>query len=560
MEFQLFDCPHLSDSMKSLSRKYLVLVFLAGIFGCTSSPRSSVDGYVPEEANLAVKTSPLGTYPEGLGDAMKRFPGGGGLFEMLEGLLGIDFTSEESLLKLGLETEQGLHFFLYDGLPFVLVALRDQDDGADWLTQQAKVTMGTVGTYKGAVGGDFEDFRFFHGEAVTKSRCGIRDRLLLCTHGPRPEELGEALAVIFARNDQSASFWSAGSNRKLSQPKERTVQGIMVSVGSASPSYRMMVDQASSAVLGGLGPVRFMLSAIPAFMKGLSESSLEFEIGGDEIDVHWKQPLTKPQRQTLGELFQTETGQDYTQWLPRDAPLALSLRLNLETLLSGMDGLLALIPEGALDKMHPVLKGVHLKEQMLNHFTGDVVVSLLGFEENIDIATMGKKGAVRRVLEGLDVAIELELRDKNAFLKAWDGHSLKTKRYEWLDIPAMGEGEEPGGRIRPKGGTGLNLAVSPQRDSVILLSGRSTYPMVKDVLEGTATSLNRRIDSDAARKTFSEGTSVASFYSSFWGLTRTMEERGLPRTTLALLNAFYEAWGAVVLSDDAFEMHMEVLF
>ena len=103
---------------------WLSLLFV-GIIGCGKKPRGSVNAFVPETSTLALMTTPIEGWPEALTGTFGRLPGGEGMLDWAEGAWGIDFSSEEALLKIGIETTQGIHLFSQDGSSYLLVPIRD---------------------------------------------------------------------------------------------------------------------------------------------------------------------------------------------------------------------------------------------------------------------------------------------------------------------------------------------------------------------------------------------------------------------------------------------------
>ena len=79
-------------------------------------------------------------------------------------------------------------------------------------------------------------------------------------------------------------------------------------------------------------------------------------------------------------------------------------------------------------------------------------------------------------------------------------------------------------------------------------------------MEKKATPLKRRMESNEAKRRIGEGGGVAAFYSSFWGFSREMDDRGLPRFGLAMISSFYESWGTITVKEQELNMYMEVLF
>lgn len=513
-----------------------------------------VDGMIPPESFAALSFSPTDEWASELGVFLEGLGGGTGVFEWIHAKWGVQLDSPESIATSGLDGALPFQCFSDGERWTCLIPLRDAAKGRATLKRIATLGGGGEVLAKGTLDSAFS----WKMTSFIEILCGQEGLFVACIEKSGTEGNREHLESVLARSPSNASFWSSPEVVKARGERGKTSGGYLYVKGGDSGTYRVAVDGVLSTIFSQLGPGAMLLGGLKEFVKSMEYTDVTTQLKGGVWSLSARQKCSDEGTRALESLFGFDSVPPrYGELLPRDAAITLATRLNLPEVRKSMGMALKWIPKDFLGKSDPLLRKVELDAHLLRFLEGDIAVSVLGIEDSVGPLELVQGKSLSTILKKLNVVVVLSLVDPEEFRSVWRALAPLHVGYEVLDIPPVGD-HAPGFRLRRKAGKGWVVAGIPMGDALILTFGNEAYPAVRDVLEGRATPLHRRVESKAAKASLMGAKTIGSVYATFGRISREWAERGGPVFFLRMIGSIYELSGRMAWDKEHWAFEMEI--
>ena len=541
--------------------------------GCSTydDPRS----FVPVEASMVVVVPPLDQFRIPLADFLDGFDATKGVFDWLHGNYGVDLSSYEGIAASGLDPEAEMLSFYYKEAAFFVALVLDDEEFENLIQVQLRL-LGHLDCPQKDMG-DLA-VRFCPGD-VEKDRVAVawtfHDNAVVIASSENVEGLSELLLEVARRGPDLEHKLS---NPVYGQAFERVggLDGGLQFYAELNENHEIQNTQKD----GWLALKDKLVNSAQqglAFFDGIFLKAttlvIRTDVSAERVSarVHLSVPSVETQW-LRANLFKESEGADFGKKLPRDTTLFLRVGLatdKLKGLASAARNLAALVnkddpmkPVNALlDRVHPLLRGVDVVEHLLTHLTGDIAVAWLGLVQGVPPSKLAQTSKLRTLMNMVDGVLLVETYSAEAFLSAWpitDG-ACEALGYEVTRAPGISGGPPIIRLSKRRKGRAENLSVFVHENTILVVFGKKAYVDMRAVLEGNATVLHERVETQALKDVVSGAPMAFGVFITLNRISRELADRGSMTYFLRALNTIYEAGAKIQLDESGVMMEIEVL-